>query len=54
MGIERQIYVLSIISTIARMACWIFIAWIGIEILIHIDNHGLKHLIDVIWLGDVK
>ena len=48
---EEMILILGIFGLIARILGYIAICAISIMAIIHIDEHGLKSLIDVIWNG---
>ena len=45
------ITVLAVLRTLAWITSWVFLAWAIIEILYHIDEHGLKHLLELLWYG---
>jgi len=50
----ETIQLLAVTGVIAKSLAWFFLAWMCIEILIHIDNHGLRHLLLEIWNGPVQ
>lgn len=43
---------MTFIQVILKIIVWIAIGWISLEAIFHIGEHGLKHLIDTIWLGN--
>ena len=49
--LETVIVALQTIQVWAKVIMYFFLAWLLIETFIHIDNHGLKSLIELIWEG---
>jgi hypothetical protein len=49
--IQAKIMILSLLCSVLRMLCWISVGILLLICSFHIEQYGLKHLIDVIWLG---
>ena len=51
MNLQEKIIALQVVHFWAKAIAYVFLAWLCVEVLIHIDNHGLKHLLIEIWNG---
>lgn len=52
-SLQRKILLMTTIGAAARIVMWIAIGWLSVEAILHIGEHGLKHLIDTIWFGEI-
>ena len=49
--IQSRIMTLTVAISIMKMIGWVAIAWMLILAIIHVEQYGLKHLIEILWLG---
>ena len=49
---ELLIITITVSMTIIRFATLVVGCWLAIEAMMHINEFGLKHLLEVLWLGD--
>lgn len=50
-AMQKRMMTLAMVGGIAKAAAWIALCWLCIEGLMHVNEFGLKHLIDTVWFG---
>jgi len=48
---NKLVMFLTVLSAVAHGIFWICLAWIGIEAIAYVGEHGLKELLTMLWEG---
>lgn len=49
--LQGRIIKLQVAGMIVRSVLYVILAWISIEAIIYIGDHGIKSLVDLLWNG---